>query len=161
MRFTVRAWSCLTRSTCAASVFATTSSPLVSLSSRCTMPARGSSPVAGAWCSSAFSMVPAQLPLPGCTTSPAGLSITSTSSSSCTTASAMASGRKAVSTGREASATSTASPLLTLRREAAAAPSTVTWPSSISRASRLRDSPGQQARERLVEPQARHLDGES
>ena len=32
---------------------------------------------AGAWCSSAFSSVPSRLPLPGCTTSPAGLSTTS------------------------------------------------------------------------------------
>ena len=63
---------------------ATTSSPLVSLSRRCTMPARGSAASAGAWCSSAFSSVPSRLPLPGCTTRPAGLSSTMSASSSCT-----------------------------------------------------------------------------
>ena len=106
------------------------------------MPARGSPLSAGAWCSSAFSSVPAQLPLPGCTTRPAGLSITSTSSSSCTTSSAIASARNAVSSGRGqqrhldplAAAQLVAGP----RRS----PSTSTAPSSTSLARRLRDSFG-------------------
>ena len=72
-----------TRSVCAEIVFATTSSPLVSLSSRWTMPARGTAASCGAWWSSAFCSVPARLPAPGCTTSPAGLSITISASSSC------------------------------------------------------------------------------
>ena len=69
----------------------------MSLSSRWTMPARGTPASCGAWCSSALSSVPSQLPLPGCTTSPAGLSITSSASSSSTIDSAIASGRNASS----------------------------------------------------------------
>ncbi len=104
-RVTVRACNCRTRSVCASSVLATTMRPLVSLSSRCTMPARGSAASAGAWCSSAFSSVPSQLPLPGCTTSPAGLSSTRIAASSCAIDSAMASGANGVACGSAPSVT--------------------------------------------------------
>ena len=57
-------------------VRATTSRPLVSLSMRCTMPARGTPASFGSSASSAFCRVCARFPAPGCTTSPAGLSIT-------------------------------------------------------------------------------------
>src|SRR5687767_6575949 len=53
----LRSASCLARSACAETVFATTSRPLVSLSSRCTMPARGTAASAAACASSAFSSV--------------------------------------------------------------------------------------------------------
>src|SRR5882762_4059666 len=64
-RFTVLAWSCRTSSVCARKVLATTRSPLVFLSSRCTMPARGIAANCGERCKSALSSVPFQLPLPG------------------------------------------------------------------------------------------------
>ena len=49
------------------------------MSSRCTMPARGSVASDGSRCSRALTRVPVGLPAPGCTTSPAGLSMTMTS----------------------------------------------------------------------------------
>ena len=67
-----------------ARVRATTIRPLVSLSSRCTMPARGKPAAAGSCASRPLSSVPLQLPGAGWTTRPAGLSITSRCSSSCT-----------------------------------------------------------------------------
>ena len=66
----------------AARVRATTISPEVSLSSRCTMPARGSDAGAGVAMQQAIEHRAAQLPAAGCTTSPAGLLITSSVSSS-------------------------------------------------------------------------------
>ena len=72
-RSTSRASMARTSAVCASSVRATTIRPLVSLSSRCTMPARGTCASFGSRCSSAFCRVPAALPAPGCTTSPAGL----------------------------------------------------------------------------------------
>ena len=77
-RWISRASSMRTSAVCAASVRATTSRPLVSLSSRCTMPARGSAASCGSCASSAFCSVRSGLPAPGCTTSPAGLSMTNT-----------------------------------------------------------------------------------
>ena len=73
---------------CARSVLATSSSPDVSLSRRWTMPSRSSPPTSDSGPPrplSAFTSVPLQLPGAGCTTIPAGLSTTSTSSSSNTT----------------------------------------------------------------------------
>ena len=70
---------------CARSVLATSSSPDVSLSSRWTIPSRSSPPTSDSGPPrplSAFTSVPLQLPGAGCTTIPAGLSTTSTSSSS-------------------------------------------------------------------------------
>jgi len=79
----------------AANVLPTTIRPEVSLSSRCTMPARGR-PAAAAWCASRpFSSVPDQLPGAGCTTNPAGLFSTSRCGSSKTMSSAIACARKA------------------------------------------------------------------
>ena len=70
---TSRAAMARTRTSTAGRLFPTTIRPEVSLSSRCTMPARGS-PAASAWCaSSPLSKVPDQLPGAGCTTSPGGL----------------------------------------------------------------------------------------
>ena len=67
---------------CTSSDLATTSSPEVSRSSRCTIPARyGSSPPA-ARPASAWARVPVRCPRAGCTTRPAGLSTTSRWSSS-------------------------------------------------------------------------------
>src|SRR5437870_5535631 len=75
--------------------------PLVSLSSRCTMPGRLTPPtperLSPQWASSAFAKVPLQLPAAGCTTSPAGLSTTKRSASSNTLLSAMFSGAIAAS----------------------------------------------------------------
>ena len=77
-----------------------------------------------------------------CTTSPAGLAITRISSSSWITSSAMSSARKAASSGRGVSVTSSRSPPRRRSRGRAGSPSTRTAPSSTSRASRVRDSPG-------------------
>ena len=74
------------------SVRATSSKPLVSLSSRWTRPARGSTASSGYRCSSAFCSVPERLPAPGWTTSPTGLSMTSSASSAWTMASGIGSG---------------------------------------------------------------------
>ena len=63
-------------------VRATTRSPLVSLSSRCTSPARGTEASAPSWASKRILQGVARLPAPGCTTSPAGLLITRSASSS-------------------------------------------------------------------------------
>ena len=63
-----------------ASVLATTIRPVVSLSSRCTMPGRRTPPMPerlSPQCAiSAFTSVPVQFPAAGCTTRPAGLSMT-------------------------------------------------------------------------------------
>ena len=70
----------------ARSFLATTISPVVSLSSRCTMPGRRSPPMperlSPQWAISALTSVPVQWPAAGCTTRPAGLSMTMMSSSS-------------------------------------------------------------------------------
>ncbi len=62
----------------ARSVLATTISPLVSLSSRCTMPGRRTPPIPARlspqWARRAFTSVRSGLPGAGCTTSPAGFS---------------------------------------------------------------------------------------
>src|SRR5882762_9253097 len=63
------------RALCASGVRATTKRPLVSLSSRCTRPARGSRASCGSSARSAFCRVWRALPAPGCTTSPRALSI--------------------------------------------------------------------------------------
>ena len=66
--------------------FATTIRPVVSLSSRCTMPGRRSPPmperISPQWAMSALTSVPVQFPAAGCTTRPLGLSITIMSASS-------------------------------------------------------------------------------
>ncbi len=70
----------------ARSFFATTMSPVVSLSSRCTMPGRRSPPMpdrlSPQWAISALTSVPVQWPAAGCTTRFGGLSMTMMSSSS-------------------------------------------------------------------------------
>ena len=52
-----------------------------------------------AWCSRALSSVPSQLPLPGCTTRPAGLLSTSSAASSYTMSSAMSSAARRAARG--------------------------------------------------------------
>ncbi len=85
--------NCLASPSCATSVLATTNSPDVSLSMRCTMPGRATPPipdkVPSQWCSSAFTSVPSGFPAAGWTTNPAGLSTTSKCWSSNTTRSGM------------------------------------------------------------------------
>jgi hypothetical protein len=65
-------------------------------------------------CSSALSRVPLQLPLPGCTTRPAGLSRTIRQSSSYTTCRGISSGADASARSSGASATSMVSPAQSL-----------------------------------------------
>ena len=75
------------------------------------------------------SSVPSRLPLPGCTTRPAGLSSTTRSASSCTTASAMSSGRCVASATAGPSCTSSASPPCSrCRASTTTRPFTRTWP---------------------------------
>ena len=90
---TCRDENCSTSLRCATSFFATTIKPLVSLSSRCTIPGRNSPPISLSWLkrnSSAFTSVPrlrasSALPELACTTIPAGLFTTASSLSSNTT----------------------------------------------------------------------------
>ena len=88
----VRAISCRLSEVCASAVRATTNRPLVSLSRRWMRPARGNFASDGSSPNRAFCKVCRGFPAPGCTTNPAGLSMTSTSASSCTSRSAIASG---------------------------------------------------------------------
>ena len=81
---TSRSWNCRASSWWAASCLATTIRPEVPRSSRWTMPGRSSPPMplrSSMWCRSALTSVPEGCPAPGCTTMPAGLSMTATSSS--------------------------------------------------------------------------------
>src|SRR3569833_3351158 len=105
------------------------------------MPARGSCASSGAYCSRAFTSVPAQLPAAGCTTRPAGLLMTSMASSSYTTSSAMSSpvhGSSVVSPAVSA----TCSPPHSLSRARGAWPCTVTCPDLIQSCNRLREYSG-------------------
>ena len=129
----------------ARSDFAATISPVVSLSSRCTMPGRRMPPIpdnpSPQWCSSAFTSVPLLWPGPGCTTSPVGLSMTIRSSSSKTIVSGMSSGSGVASTGGGTSK-STRAPSFGLELGLdATVPSTRTKPSPISSCNRVRDRP--------------------
>ena len=81
-RSILRALSAACSSASTASERATTSSPLVSRSSRWTIPRAASGPPAAPCASSAWASVPAAWPRAGCTTTPAGLSTTSRCSSS-------------------------------------------------------------------------------
>src|SRR6476659_8640193 len=140
-RCTPRADNCATSAVCAGSVRATTITPEVSLSSRWTMPARGSSASPGSRGSSAFTNVPAGLPAPGCTTRPAGLSSTKTASSSYSTSSAMSSARAAVC-GASTTSSTTASPPRTGSRGRTVRPSSRAWPPLIHSARRERENSG-------------------
>src|SRR5438309_917132 len=77
-------WSCRESASCATSVFATTRTPLVSLSRRCTIPGRAAARPVSALIrpTTAFTSVPLACPYAGCTTRPAGLFNTIASSSS-------------------------------------------------------------------------------
>ena len=112
----------------ARSVLATTMSPEVSRSSRCTMPGRPSAPpdrvVPRA--TSAFTSVSSQWPGAGCTTRPAGLSITARCSSSKTTVSGMAAGWRVRGGSWSGIRTVTRSPRARSREARAVLPSTST-----------------------------------
>src|SRR5262249_17765569 len=119
---------------CARSVFATSRTPEVSRSSRCTMPGRSSPPTPSrsrTWWSRALTSVPEGWPGAGCTTRPAGLSIARSWSSSYRIESGMASGVSSVVRGSGTS-TVTDSPARTAWERLAGAPSTRTAPSWIS-----------------------------
>ncbi len=125
---------------------ATTIRPVVSLSRRCTMPGLATPPMPDRlvpqWASSALTSVPLSLPAPGCTTSPAGLSMTIRSSSSWTTARSRASGSGSAGRGG-GTVTATRWPPMTLAEGSpAGASSRVTCPSRISACKRLRDRSG-------------------
>ena len=135
----VRSASCFTRSACALTVFATTSNPLVSLSRRCTMPARGTPASAGACASSALSSVRSGWPAPGCTTRPAGLSITISCASSCTTLSGMRCACGEASSGTGGGSSTMRSPPATGWLGSALLPSRVIWPDLSHACRRLRE----------------------
>ena len=78
----LRSCNWATNDVCAGIVLATTINPVVSLSKRCTMPARGTPLSWGQWCNSAFNKVPPWWPAAGCTTKPAALLIIKICSSS-------------------------------------------------------------------------------
>ena len=142
-RAMVRASSCRLSEVCASGVRATTNKPLVSLSSRWINPARGSAASFGSSPSKAFCKVCRGFPAPGCTTRPAGLSMTSTSRSSWTRRSAMASGNTwgcAASSG--GICTRTRDPASTISRGLQAARSTLTAPASIQPLIRVRECSG-------------------
>ena len=90
------------------------------------------------WWRSAFTRVPRGWPGAGCTTRPAGLSTTSSASSSWTTARGMSSGRRSTGSGGGIS-TSTRWPAATRADFLAGRPSTSTSPRSASRAACVRD----------------------
>ena len=92
--------------------------------------------------SRALSKVPFQLPLPGCTTRPAGLSMTSTDSSSCTTLTAMACAAGGASRGSAGMVRSTDSPPQTLTSGCTARVSSRIRPSLSQAAMRLRECSG-------------------
>ena len=109
------------------------------------MPARGSSATCGTRCSRAFSSVPWRLPLPGWTTRPTGLSITSSTGSSNTTSSGMASGASGVALGSGSISTRTDSPPLTFIRVVPQASSTAILRARIQFWMRLRENSGSMA----------------
>ena len=113
-RDTSRAAISCTSASIVARVRATTISPLVSRSSRWTMPARGSSAACGSSASRPLSSVPLQWPGAGCTTSPAGLSMIRRCASSYTTRSAIGSALKAWLCGVGRSSICPASPTRTV-----------------------------------------------
>ena len=113
-RLTSRAAIMRTSASMTGRLRATTMRPLVSLSNRCTMPARGTCSACASRPSKALSKVPLQLPGAGCTTSPAGLLTTSKWASSYTTSRGNCSGLKAWLCCVGRISTTTRSPALTL-----------------------------------------------
>ena len=155
----VRACSWRTRLVCASSVLATTSRPLVSLSRRCTMPARGTTgerrrvmqqrveqrAVADCRCRDAPPARPACRSRAMC-------------ASSCTIASGISCGVSLRAAGSGLCVhDSMRSPPHTLSFGCAAAPSTVTRACRTQSCRRLREYCGQQPRERLIQAQAGQL----
>ncbi len=103
------------------------------------MPARGTARSAGACASSALSSVRSGWPAPGCTTSPAGLSITMSAASSNTTLSGMRCACGAAASGTCGGRSATCSPPVTAWFGARRLPSTVMWPDLSQACSRLRE----------------------
>ncbi len=125
---------------------ATTISPVVSLSSRCTMPARGRFAACGSRASSPLRSVPLQFPGAGCTTSPAGLFSTSRCASSYRTSRAMACGRNAWLCGVGCSSMASRSPDLTFAAgRRTGSPFNRTSPDSIRCCRWLRENSGAMA----------------
>ena len=111
---------------CASSERATTSSPDVSRSRRCTIPGRSSSPPAASSASRPWTSVPVSWPAPGWTTTPAGLSTTSRCSSSQATRRSISSAAGGAGSG--GSSTTTSSPPSSRWLFARRSPSTSTAP---------------------------------
>ena len=137
--------SAATSAVCAASVRATTNNPLVSLSMRCTRPARGTRARCASCASSAFCSVCSRLPAPGCTTTPGALLITMTAASWWTISSGSFSGRTVVSASMRASTVAVSPPTTTSRARTAGRPLTRTAPASIQRWIRVREYSGRSA----------------
>ncbi len=126
----------------ASGVLATTITPLVSLSRRCTMPGRSVAPPPPAtrWKSSALTKVPPGWPGAGCTTSPGGLSRMRRWGSSKRIVRGMSSGKASVGGGGLGRTTMRA-PATGRSRARAGSPSTSTRPSSTKRCTVVRDQP--------------------
>ena len=142
-----------------ASCLATTIRPDVPRSSRCTMPGRFSPPMplrSSTWWSSALTSVPPAWPAAGCTTIPAGLFdddevavlVDDVERKILRPAVAPRTGSGSVD------ARSLCRRVTALVRSCVAAPSTVTWPSLISRWICERDCCGTSAGEKPIEPLA-------
>ena len=94
-----------------------------------------------------------RLPAPGCTTRPAGLSMTISAASSCTILSGIFCARGAPASGRRGGVERDRSPPVTGVRGERRAPSTLMCPSRSQSCRRLREYCGEEPRERLVEAQ--------
>src|SRR6266545_8347613 len=126
---------------------ATSMSPLVSRSRRCTMPGRAGSPTSdssGNRCRRPFTSVPPGCPAPGCTTSPAGLLTTIRSSSAKRTSTGTGSGPGGWS-GAGSESSSTSAPVSRRWLLATGCPPTSTAPSSMRRATSARLQPVRRA----------------
>ncbi len=143
-----RSANCSESARCAASLFATTITPVVSLSRRCTMPGRSTPPTPEsepAQCPSrACTRVSSPVPEPGCTTMPAALFTASMCSSSNSTSSSMSA---ALSTEGTAAAkeNSTMSPACSSVFLSSATPARVTRPTSKARCQAERECSGKAA----------------
>src|SRR5215207_3799703 len=142
-RSTSRWASAATSTSYAGAERATSMSPLVSRSRRCTMPGRAGSPTpdsSGKRCRSPFTSVPPGCPAPGCTTSPAGLLTTITLSSAKRTSTGTGSGPGGWS-GAGSESSSTSAPDSRRWLFATGCPPTSTAPSSMSLATSARLQP--------------------
>ena len=122
------------------------------------MPGRFTPPMpdrlAPQWAISALTSVPVACPAAGCTTSPAGLSMTMISSSSNTTLSGIASPAGSAASGSGTFTTITSPALTRWLGSRTVRPPTATSPSRISDFSRVRDSSERSASTRSSRPPA-------